>query len=84
MFLARVLLGESCLGTKGMARPKQKPGLHTLFESMVDRLDDPSIFVLGAGTDDHACEKSIGYRVYSIQYSLNYMALDQTTKWPCM
>jgi poly [ADP-ribose] polymerase 10/14/15 len=55
MFLARIILGESCLGTKGKAMPDAKPGQSCLlFESMVNQIANPSIYVLGTGSDDHA------------------------------
>ena len=52
-FLARVLVGEPCLGRNGMAKPDTKPD-GTLHDSMVNDLNDPSIFVLSSGSDDHA------------------------------
>jgi poly [ADP-ribose] polymerase 10/14/15 len=54
MFLSRIIVGESCLGTKGKLTPDIKPGQQVMFESMVDNLTDPKVFVLGTGTDDHA------------------------------
>jgi poly [ADP-ribose] polymerase 10/14/15 len=56
MFLARVLVGEPCAGVSGMKKPAPKPGRASgeLCESMVDRLQDPTIFILSAGSDDHA------------------------------
>jgi poly [ADP-ribose] polymerase 10/14/15 len=52
-FLARVLVGEPCVGSNGMAMPTAKPD-GALHDSMVDRLADPSIFVLSSGSDEHA------------------------------
>jgi poly [ADP-ribose] polymerase 10/14/15 len=52
MFLARALIGEPCVGTSGMGKPTQKTGSGGLHESMVDRLHDPTIFVLSAGSDE--------------------------------
>jgi hypothetical protein len=46
MFLARVLLGESCIGKKGMGRPEQKPGLKTVntpLEVVVRLLHDVTV-----------------------------------------
>jgi poly [ADP-ribose] polymerase 10/14/15 len=53
VFLARALIGEPCVGRRGMDKPTQQVdgGLH---DSMVDRLQDPSIFVLSAGSDGQA------------------------------
>jgi len=52
-FLARVLVGEPCVGTQGMNMPDVKPG-GALHDSMVNNLADPSIFVLSSGSDEHA------------------------------
>ena len=52
VLLVRVLAGEPCCGRSG-GRPTSKAD-GTLHESMVDDLANPSIFVLGPGTDDHA------------------------------
>jgi hypothetical protein len=87
MFLARVLVGASCLGSRGVSQTEASSkhasaaagaggcggkagnagageagagkagvgaGAGQLFDSMVDKLSNPSIYVLGAGTDDHA------------------------------
>ena len=51
VLLCRVLLGESCLGTSSHRTPDPKPGSTKLYESMVNRIDDPSIFVLSTGSD---------------------------------
>ena len=51
LLLCRVLRGESCVGHSGMRRPDAKPGRSKLYESMVDKLDNPSIIVLSAGSD---------------------------------
>ena len=53
MFLVRILVGEPCVGRHGMQVPAEKCD-GSLHESMVDKLADPSIFVLGSGADDHA------------------------------
>ena len=34
-----------------MTRPDAKPGRSKLYESMVDRLDNPSVIVLSTGSD---------------------------------
>jgi hypothetical protein len=55
MFLVGIILGASCLGTNGKAKPDVKPGSRNLlFESMVDNIANPSIYVLGTGSDDHS------------------------------
>ena len=56
LLLVHILAGEPCVGTEQMQQPSQKPrGRHgQLHESMVDNLANPSIYVLSAGTDDHA------------------------------
>jgi hypothetical protein len=55
VLLVRVLVGQSCVGMKGMRQPDKKPGGGgVLFESMVDSLQKPSIFVLSTGSDNHA------------------------------
>ena len=54
LLLTRVLLGESCLGTKDKNSPDFKSGSHKMYESMVNKLQNPSIFVLSSGSD-HQC-----------------------------
>jgi poly [ADP-ribose] polymerase 10/14/15 len=54
MFLARVLLGEPCVGNQGMTQPDAKPGCSELHDSIVDATQDPRIMVLSAGSDEHA------------------------------
>ena len=54
MYLARVLVGEPCVGGAGMAQPAAKPGSAELHDSMVDDIQNPQIFVLSAGSDEHA------------------------------
>ncbi|KOO25562.1 poly ADP-ribose polymerase 14 [Chrysochromulina tobinii] len=55
VLLVRVLVGQSCVGKKGMRQPDKKPGGGAvLYESMVDSLQKPSIFVLSTGSDNHA------------------------------
>ena len=55
VFLARILVGEPCLGGANKEMPDKKlGGGGTLHESMVDNLSKPSIYILGSGSDDHA------------------------------
>eukprot|EP01051_Picozoa_sp_SAG22_P007121 SAG22_NODE_490_length_9834_cov_7.723780_12_plen_297_part_00 len=54
LLFSRVLVGEPCVGSSGMSKPGQKPGQVVLHESMVDKLSNPSIFVLSAGSDNQA------------------------------
>lgn len=54
LLLTRVLLGESCLGTKDKNSPDFKSGSHKMYESMVNKIQNPSIFVLSSGSD-HQC-----------------------------
>ena len=55
VLLVRVLVGQSCVGKQGMRQPAKKPGGGAvLYESMVDSLQTPSIFVLSTGSDNHA------------------------------
>jgi hypothetical protein len=55
VLLVRVLVGQSCVGKQGMRQPAKKPGRGAvLYESMVDSLQTPSIFVLSTGSDNHA------------------------------
>jgi hypothetical protein len=54
MFYVQILVGEPCLGKSGMDKPDMKPNQKVMHESMVNNLADPSIYVLSAGTDDHA------------------------------
>jgi serine/threonine protein kinase len=60
-FLARVLVGEPCIGSLGMVMPTAKRN-GSLHDSMVDRLQNPSIFVLSSGADDH------GYPDFMIKF----------------
>ncbi|KAL3861805.1 hypothetical protein ACJMK2_007823 [Sinanodonta woodiana] len=48
MFLAKVLVGEYTIGSSTYTRPPEKPGAtaHQLFDSCVDIVDNPSIFVI--------------------------------------
>ena len=48
-----VIVGRTCVGRRGMTTPSSISGA-TLADSMVDNLAHPSIFVLSAGSDDHA------------------------------
>jgi hypothetical protein len=54
LMLVRVLVGQPCKGRDGMERPLAKPNSHELHESMVDDITNPEIFVLSAGSDNHA------------------------------
>ena len=55
VLLVRVLVGQSCVGKQGMRQPDKKPGGGAvLYESMVNSLQTPSIFVLSTGSDNHA------------------------------
>ena len=54
LILARVLVGAPCMGKPGMERPHPKPGSDELCDSMVDRLDEPKVVVLSAGSDHRA------------------------------
>ena len=54
LLLVRVLVGESCKGSSKMDKPIAKPGSTKLYESMVDDLHDPHIYVLSAGSDNQA------------------------------
>ena len=55
LLLSRVLVGDPCVGSNSMTTPKlkQQPG-GTYHESMVDRLFNPRVFVLSAGSDNQA------------------------------
>ena len=55
VLLARVLVGQPCVGREGMKQPSRKgSSADELHDSMVDRLRDPQIFVLSTGSDNHA------------------------------
>lgn len=53
MYLARILAGEACQGKQGMNMPSQKPN-GELYECMVNDPSSPEIYVLSAGSDEHA------------------------------
>ena len=63
LFVARVICGESCLGCRNKLTPDLKPGLTVLYESMVDSLVSPRIYVLSAGSDYHSYPEFL-LRVY--------------------
>ena len=46
MFLAEVITGEFCQGTKDMASVPLKPGTDEVYDCAVDRQQDPNIFVV--------------------------------------
>ncbi|XP_015674623.1 protein mono-ADP-ribosyltransferase PARP14 [Protobothrops mucrosquamatus] len=48
MYLARVLVGEYCVGSKGLVVPYQKSGTDPtdLYDSVTDHLSTPSLFVI--------------------------------------
>ena len=50
----QVLLGEPCVGSSGMKVPATKADGITLHESMADRVQNPHICVLSAGSDSQA------------------------------
>ena len=49
-----VLVGEACVGDRSMERPPQKPNSTEFYDSMVDRLADPKMVILSAGSDNRA------------------------------
>jgi len=46
MFLARVLTGEYTLGSAGLKKPPQKDSSKTLYDSVVDNMNSPEVFVV--------------------------------------
>lgn len=49
IYRCRVLTGEFCLGAQGMKVPPNKPGAasaHILYDSVVDNVKNPGIFVI--------------------------------------
>ena len=44
MFMCRVVVGEYCLGVRDALTPAVRTGL-TLFDSTVNQMDNPSIYV---------------------------------------
>lgn len=48
MYLARVLVGEYCTGEAGLVVPRAKQGTDptNLFDSVTDKMQAPSIFVI--------------------------------------
>ncbi|XP_012715888.2 protein mono-ADP-ribosyltransferase PARP12 [Fundulus heteroclitus] len=60
MFVARVLVGEYTKGRSSYVRPPSKPGSKALYDSCVDSISKPSIFVI--------FEKQQIYPEYLIRY----------------
>lgn len=55
LLIARILLGESCVGAQDQRLPDRKPaGNGALYESMVNSVASPTIYVLGSGSDDNS------------------------------
>ena len=46
MFQARVLVGEYTLGEKSLTRPPEKPQKYQLYDSCVNNMADPTIFIV--------------------------------------
>lgn len=64
MFRAKVLVGQYTKGNPSLTRPPNIPGkIHKLFDSCVDKEDDPSIFVV--------FDRSQCYPEYLIMYTDN-------------
>lgn len=60
MFVALVLVGEYTRGTGAYVRPPHKPDGKTFYDSCVNQVNDPSIFVI--------FEKQQIYPEYVIEY----------------
>ena len=52
MFLCRIVVGEYCQGKQDALTPDVRQG-HQLYDTTVDRLDDPQIFVT-----DHVSQRA--------------------------
>ena len=63
LLVCSIILGESCRGTHDMDRPPIRTHGRR-YDSMVNSIADPSLFVLSAGTDDHA------YPNYIVEFKL--------------
>ena len=50
LVLARVLVGDYCVGKQGMSVPETKKDGH-IYDSMVDHMSSPSMYILSAGSD---------------------------------
>ena len=60
MLVCKVIIGDCCIGQRHMVTPPFKPNSVLQYDSMVDDLNNPSIFVVTK--DYHAIP------VYSITY----------------
>ena len=62
MYLARVLVGKFCQGRSGMLTPPPRDPtmLHILYDSVVDKLINPEIFVV------------FGDAQFYLEYLINY------------
>ena len=73
-------------GQQGVEKPNTKPN-GRLYESMVDNVISPSIFVLSAGTDDHAYPDFLIefitpiVKVTKAKKSLTFFTLPQYENW---
>jgi hypothetical protein len=54
LLLSRVLVGDPCVGSPGTPTPRLKQPGGVYHESMVDRLANPTVFVLSTGSDNQA------------------------------
>ncbi|XP_045162858.2 uncharacterized protein LOC123527460 [Mercenaria mercenaria] len=65
MFMVTVLVGDYTVGNRSYRRPPNKPGSdHELYDSCVDNINDPSIFII--------FDKNQYYPEYLIQYHKLY------------
>uniref|UniRef100_A0A8B9QDP6 Poly(ADP-ribose) polymerase family member 12 n=1 Tax=Apteryx owenii TaxID=8824 RepID=A0A8B9QDP6_APTOW len=77
MFLARVLVGEFTLGSSSYVRPPLKDNQNSFYDSCVNSLSNPSIFVI--------FEKQQIYPEYLIEYidQILFLAGEKVLNWEC-
>ena len=61
LLLTRILIGESCIGNPSKQKPDLKKDGYTMYDSMCDSVNKPSIVVLSSGSDSQAFVEFVLY-----------------------